>query len=703
MPGQPNKISHFFQELRRRKVIHVIVAYATFAFVILEAVDIIFPRLNFPDWTVTFVMILLAIGFPLAIIFSWIFDYTPTGIVKTRHMDEIEKTHTPLENENISSEDNSLWSRVLPWSLIALVSATIVLLWIFRWNNEPAEQPLIKSVQVLPGDAVINGHDQGAAIAFSPDGRILIYAASINDTSFLYVKRMDEFEPRMQEGTEGAYAPFFSPDGNWVGFFADGKLKKVSILGGAPQVICDTYPGYEGSWGDDNSIVFCDYLKRGLWRVSADGGDPVQLTSAMTWSNAESEHSHYWPFMLPGGKSLLYTIYHNADDMSIAVFSLETGQRKILIQPGSHAAYIDTGHLVYAWKGDLWAVPFDIRHMEVVGEPVIILQDIMMNAVHGLAHFSLSGEGSIAFAPGVYKLPEDKMVLVDFEMNYEQLDFPPGRYQNPVFSQDGKELLITRLQEKASTWVYEMDRGTFRRFTDKDFESYWAIWAPDGNSIIYNSNRHGGDELNLFQKPLSSTGPVKQLTISEFNQQPKSWSGDGRKLIYLENVHTETGWDIYMIETDDGNSQLPLFNTRFNEAHPTLSPDGRWLAYVSDEPGQFEVFVSPFPSLDQRIQISNAGGTEPIWAPDGNTLYYRNYSGDQVMAVSLSNDFTLPPGKPRVILEGNFKQGYVFGRTYDLHPDGDRFLMIQTEEFEDEGNRINIIHNWSGELAGFFE
>ena len=175
---------------------------------------------------------------------------------------------------------------------------------------------------------------------------------------------------------------------------------------------------------------------------------------------------------------------------------------------------------------------------------------------------------------------------------------------------------------------------------------------------------------------------------------------DGRKLIYLENVHTATGWDISMIGSEDGSSPVPLFNSKFNEAHPTLSPDGKWLAYVSDEPGQFEVFVSPFPSLDQRIQISNAGGTEPIWSPDGSTIYYRDYTGDRVMAVSVSKDFALPPGRPNVILEGDFKAGYVYGRNYDLHPDGDKFLMIQTEEFDNQGEKVNIIHNWTGELAG---
>lgn len=282
MPDHPNKIFRFFQELKRRKVIQVVIVYATAAFMILEAVEIVFPRLNFPDWTITFVMILLAIGFPLAIIFSWIFDYSPSGIVKTRRIDEYKDSKVSDELMDDRDQDTTFWSKVLPWSLIILVSVTIVLLWIFRWNNEPGSLPVINSVHVLPEGEVFKSDYDGAALTFSPDGRTIVYAASINDTSYLYEKKMDEFEASMIAGTAGAYAPFFSPDGKWIGFFAEGKLKKVSILGGAPQVICDTYPGYEGCWGDENWIVFCDFLKRGLWKVSAEGGVPVQLTTAMS-------------------------------------------------------------------------------------------------------------------------------------------------------------------------------------------------------------------------------------------------------------------------------------------------------------------------------------------------------------------------------------------------------------------------------------
>jgi len=701
MPDSPNKLSQFWQELKRRRVIQVIFVYATAAFMILEAVDIVFPRLNFPDWTITFVMILLAIGFPIAVIFSWIFDYTPKGIMRTKSMEDIRASQRYEEKKDAINDYSILWSRIIPWSLTVIVAAAILLLWIFRWNNGSNELPVFTSLHVLPEDVMFKSDDPGAALAFSPDAKFIVYSAYTNDTSYLYRKKMDDFEAEKIAGTEGGYAPFFSPDGNWIGFFTDGKLKKVSMLGGAPQVICETYVGYEGCWGDNNMIVYCDFLKRSLWQVSADGGAPVQLTSAMKWSNEEIDHSHLWPVFLPGSKAILYTTRHNAENMRIVLYSFDNGESKTLVEPGSHAIYLKTGHLVYAWKGDLLAVPFDLKRLEVTGEHVMVLQNIKMIASNGLAHYSISDQGSIAFLPGKYELPENFLYSVGLDESYELVNLPSGAYQNPVFSPDGNSLIITAGQEKASTWVYGMERGTFRRFTDKEFESFWAIWTPDGNQIVFNSNRHGGEALNLFMKQLDGTGPVKTLTTSDYNQQPKSWSSDGAYLIYVENNTNDTGYDIYMINTNGSEPPVPLLNTRFQEFHPNLSPDGRWLAYVSDEPGRDEVFICTFPKLENRTPISNNGGTEPVWAPDGKRLYYRDNTGEKIMVVPVETEPDLLPGIPSIVFEGNFKPGYPFGRNYDLSPDGQRFLIIK-DDIDNEVTQIRIIANWSEELDNFF-
>jgi len=702
MTTNPNKLSHLWRELKRRKVIQVIVVYATAAFMILEAVEMVFTRLNFPDWTISFVMILLAIGFPLAIIFSWIFDYTPTGIMKTKTMEEIREISEKKEEKEANQQYSVLWNKIFPWSLTVLVTATIVLLWIFRWNKEPAKAQVLAWEQKLSENVVFRSDVPGAALAFSPDGKYIVYSAFVHDTSFLYKRSLDQLSDERIPGTQGGYSPFFSPDEKWIGFFTNGKMKKVSSSGGAPQFICDTHPGFAASWDENDVIIYSDYFKRSLWQVSADGGAPVQITKAMKWANEEIEDRHSWPSFLPGGKEILYTVRHNADNMRIVLLSLETGETKTLIEPGTHATYLNTGHLVYAWKGDLLATPFDLNRLKVTGDPVIILRNVMMNPYLGLAHFTVSDQGALAYVPGNYKSPIDSLFLMEPEGRRQVLNVPPGVYQNPVFSPEGRDLILTRLQEKASIWIFGLERSTFRRFTDKDFESFWAIWTPDSKKIVYNSNRHGGNTLSLFIKGLDGETTIQQITQSKFNQQPKTWSLDGTSLIYMENILNDTGFDIYMTNISEDEASISLFNSQFQECHPNMSPDGKWMAYVTDEPGQDEVYVCSFPDLNNRTQISNAGGTEPVWDPDGKKLYYRDHSGRKMMVVAIETVPKLTVGDPVILFEDNFKRGYPFGRNYDISPDGRWFLMIK-DGAHHEANQMNVIYNWSTELLSVFK
>ena len=317
---------------------------------------------------------------------------------------------------------------------------------------------------------------------------------------------------------------------------------------------------------------------------------------------------------------------------------------------------------------------------------------------NGLAHYSISDNGTLAYVPGKYMVSSNKLLLIDHNGTTEYLDFPPGVYQSPSISPDGKQILISRYQGKANLWIYGLDRGTFRRFTETEYETFWAIWTPDGEKIVFSSNRDGGTHMNLFMKRQDSSGPIDRLTSSNFNQHPKSWSKDGKYLIYIENVQTETGQDVFMIQMDGDSTPVPLLNSRHSETHPIVSPNGNWLAYVSDEPGQDEVFVCSFPEGSKITQISTSGGIEPVWAPDGKELYYRDYSGNNLMAVSITTEPNLLPGNPRIILNGSFKKGYPWGRNYDITPDGQRFLMIEEEAIVSEVDQINIIYNWFEQL-----
>jgi Tol biopolymer transport system component len=624
----------------------------------------------------------------LDIIIKWYLKYKePTKEDKAIASEVKRQHHTiPLKISN------NKWRQVIPWILVGFLSIASVIFWVTQKNDLNQPLPIHKFTFNLPQSETIGIDSRGSAVAISPDGTKLVYVSSRGDTSILYLHNMDEFEVEPIAGTEGASSPFFSPDSKWVAFFANGNLNKVSILGGAPQILCEARFGDEGSWGQDNNIVFSNTNNIGLMRISSLGGTPEQITNSIKFTNGERELSHSGPQVLPGGKTILFTARLNSENMRIVAYSPETGKRRNIIEPGCYARYIQTGHLVYAWKGNLLAVPFNVKKMELMGQPRVILKGVMMSN-NGHAHFSISDEGSLVYIPGSIIESENMLVLVDHNGVSESLNIQAN--QSPQFSSDGKHILYVSL---AKAWIYGLERGSVRLFTDKEYETYWAIWTPDGKRIVFNSNREG-QILNLFWKMSDGTGLPERLTTNTYHQVPKSWSKDGKTLIYIEAFHPETGFDIMLKQIDGDTTPKPLINTRFNETHPILSPDGRWLAYVSDDSGKDEVFACSFPDLRSKIQISSGGGTEPLWAPNGRALYYRNLTGDKLMVVPVDGKTDLLIGKPRFLFQGNYYgvTGY-WGRNYDITPDGKKFLMIQKGEGALSANQINIILNWSGDL-----
>jgi serine/threonine-protein kinase len=587
-------------------------------------------------------------------------------------------------------------------ALVCILGAIMALRGPWRTSSLPKSQ-LSRFVINLPqGESIAStaygsAAAAGSVVALSPDGTRLAYVVRRGNTNHLCHRSLEKFEAEMIPGTEDAYAPFFSPDGNWIGFCAEGKLKKVSLLGGAPQTICEAQLTGDGCWLEDDTIVFADGQKYGLWQVTASGGEPKQLTTPLRFQKEKREHSHLYPHILPQVKGVLFTIFNPGQNL-IATFSFETGQCRTLIERGSCAHYVQTGHLIYSLAGDLIAVPFDLKAMKVTGPPLPVVEGVMLGW-YGTAHFSVSRNGSLVYIPGsAAPAANDRLVRIDRTGKVEALPFPLGDYQSPRISPDGESLLVveTETEPKPHLWVFDLARGSKRRFTDERGDTYWGIWSPDGKQIVFNSSL-GGATMDLYSRPADGSAQEKCLTANQLHLLPKSWADDGKTLIITKAVDPNTGFDIEMLPYEAVGTPQPLINTRFDEFHPVISPSGRWLAYSSDESGRAEIYIKPYPGPGGAIPVTTDGGREPVWDPSEKELYYRDDNGDKLFKVSILTEPAVQVGSPELLFEGRFFGSSNWGRNYDISPQGDFFILIEEGEMQSAA-QINVVLNWFEEL-----
>jgi serine/threonine-protein kinase len=591
------------------------------------------------------------------------------------------------------------WKRAIPWVVAGMLGAiAVVSLW-GPWRTPPPQERAVNRylMSLSDGQTMRNVGIWGSAVTLSSDGSQLVYVVREGDTTRLYRRSMDSFEAEPIPGTEGARAPFFSPDGSLVGFYAGGEVKKVSLEGGALSTVTEmgATPFVGGDWCPDDTIIFshCTY---GLEKVLASGGTTEHITSVL---NTPDEFQHQFPQLLPGGKAILFTIWNTPEDARIAVHDPTSGEHRTVLEPGTHARYVPTGHLVYAWEGELLAASFNLQELTVTGLPVRVLESVLMDENRGAAHFSVSDKGTLVYVPGGIVRDERTLVWVDRTGKVEPMPFPTADFAIRA-SPDGKHLLVSRLGVRGSgldVWIYDLERGTQRRLTDEKGDEYWAAWTHGGQRVVYNSTR--GESVNLYWKQMDGSGPEELFVESEDWLQPFSASADGNLFAFQSSDHPTSGFDIWVLPLEGDRQPRPFLQTTNNEIHPTLSPDGRWLAYASNESGRLEVYVQPYPGPGAVTPISTDGGLEPIWSPDGREIYYRPPGGDQVMSVSFSPTEPSPSvGKPRLLFEGRFAGGFSYGRKYDLAPDGKRFLMIQENEPPPPTTQYNVVLNWFEEL-----
>jgi Tol biopolymer transport system component len=581
------------------------------------------------------------------------------------------------------------WRGVLLWGVVSLLLAAIIGLAI--WNLKPVPpRPVSRFVIALPPGQRLAGLDQ-PAVALSSDGTRLAYVAIQGSTQQVYLRAMDSQEVRPIPGTEGATNPFFSPDGQWLGFFAGQKLKKVSLNGGAALSLGDAVQPRGASWGGQGMIAFAPVGVSVVRQLPEAGGAPQPLTRL-----EKGEGAHRWPEYLPEGMSVLFSAGVSAGNWisaRVTVQSVGTGERRDLIQGGTQPRYSPSGHLIYAQGGSLMAVPFDPRKLAVTGAAVPVMEGVLQSVFTGAAQYSLSSAGSLLYVSGGVQTFQRRLVWVSRNGAEQPLAAPARAYRAPRLSPDGRRVAVAIEEREGQVWLYDLSRETLTRFTFDGNSNLNPIWTPDGKRIAFQSTKEGAQ--NIFWQLADGSGGLERLTTSDYVNCPTSWSPDGQVLAYFE-VHPTTGWDIWMLRLSDRKA-LPFLRTQFNESVPRFSPDGHWVAYMSNESGRFELYVQPYPGPGGKWQISTEGGTEPTWNPNGRELFYR--SGDKMMAVDISTQPTFTAGKPRVLFEGRYEPTPATFPNYDVSPDGKRFLMLKPSEQEAAGPReINVVLNWSEEL-----
>jgi serine/threonine protein kinase len=580
--------------------------------------------------------------------------------------------------------------RALILSLGALLLMVVTSLTTWTLKSSPPPQPVSRLTINLPQDQQLAGLDSGTALVLSPDGSQLAYVARQGGIQQLYLRSMDSLEARPIPNTEGAVSPFFSPDGQWLGFFSGGRLKKVSVSGGGALTLGDAAQPLGASWSAQGMIAFASAVGV-LQQVPDVGGVPQSLTRL-----EKGDASQRWPEFLPGGKAVLFAAGQtplNFTNAQVAVQLVATGARGNLIQGGTHPLYAPSGQLVYAQGGNLMAVSFDPQRLMPTGNAVRVAEGILQSQSSGAAQYSFSSTGSLVYVPGGVQSAQRRLVWVSRNGAERPLAAPAQAYVNPRISPDGQRVAVGITEPEFQTWLYDLSREALTRFTSEGSLNSAPLWTPDGKGIAFQANKDGPPDI--YWQKADGSGGLERLTTGAYNQVPMSWSRDGQLLAFVE-INPKSGYDIWVLRMNDRKAQ-PFLQTPFNESVPRFSPDGRWLAYISDESGRYEIYVKPYPGPGGKWQISTEGGTEPTWNTNGRELFYR--SGDKMMAVDIATQTDFVAGKPRVLFERRYVPTPGTNSNYDVSPDGQRFLMLKpSETTEAPPTQINVVLNWFEEL-----
>ena len=615
-----------------------------------------------------------------------------------------ETTATPVES--VLPPQLQVWQR--PVVVVGLVAVTVLISALtasIMMRPEPIPPPDLMHFAIVTDPPVLARLSFPRDIAISPDGTQVVYVGLNSGGAVqLYLRRLDQLVGAPLRGTEGGYAPFFSPDGEWVGFATQAALQKVSISGGLPGMPTEvTGVIFGASWGTDDQIIFSPAGGE-LMRVSGGGGEPEMLTTPNT---EEGEIRHATPFIIPGREAVVFVI--STGEMlatgQLAVLDLSTGDVARLGITGVSPHYVSTGHLVYATEdGSVRAVPFDVASLEVTGSPVPLVENVMVKNF-GAANFSISNTGSLAYVPGGRESSDQTLALVGRDGTVDPLTVPPAPYLAPRLSPDGAKLVVQTAEDDGGVlWLYDLSGDTQIQQLTFDGDNQRPIWTPDSQRLTFSSNREG--TTSLYSMPADGSGAAERLTTADAGtfHSPGSWAPDGQTLLFNMVRDGVTDWNIWTLSANDRETHSLYDTPDTVYMGAELSPDGQWLAYgAGPDTLNIDLYVEPFPPTGSRRRITQNGGVWPLWSPNGDQLFYRPPAlGGELTVRSVDvatepdfgfrNEQTLP-------LEGF--NTVAFYRDYDITPDGERLVMVFPADQTGDASppRINLVLNWFEELT----
>ncbi len=599
----------------------------------------------------------------------------------------------------VSSEDHSEnpWRYRLGYIIAALLSVAVALLLLDLWGGETAVSGIpVRSHINLPDNGLFVGSGS-TGVVISPDGKYVVYTGRVANGTQLFLHQMDQLSSKPIPGTENGIDPAFSPDGNWIVFSsADQKIVKISLQGGAPEVVCTVGGQLTRGlfWGADNMILI-GMISNGIFRVPANGGT---MEAVSQLDSATGEISHRYPRLLPDGNTILYIAKQNNiatfDEALIVAQRLDTGERKIVVRGGTSAKYLSSGHLAYVRGNHILAVPFDADRLEVTGPLVAVEVGGYMNRGSGGASFDISANGTMVFVASTLDAMFSNVTLawLDRSGQTHPLLDTMRSYQSASLSPDGQRVAVSINAANNDLWIYHIGRGVLTRLTFGGGNNDFPRWSPDGKYVIYSAERNR--TVNLFRKPWDGSGEEERLTNSPNAQIPVSLSPDGRLLTYVE------GGDVWVLPMEPSGSTTdekpwPFIQSPATETMGFVSPDGRWIAYVSGESGKNEVYVTAFPKREGKWQVSTGGVRRVFWSRNGKELFF--VSGSSLMSAGIQPgpkfDFT----QPRKICDVPAS-----AVIHDVSLDGMRFLVTLREGQQLTLPQLQVVTDWLEVVKGKF-